>query len=156
MRAISRYTRDYSFRSFRQGAFDWPTMPVDPYPYMPTSSGPSTRTVQFSTCLQMGNPKSEDKARIERFGPYAIAVHEAGHALGLPKFDYSNFVVLLGDQSYSVAHPTIPEAALNYDKEMPHWAPMDNREEEPDCSPHPFDVLAIYALYQNVPLRSFP
>ena len=22
---------------------------------------------------------------------------------------------------------------------------------EPDCSPYPFDVMAIYALYQNVP-----
>ena len=22
---------------------------------------------------------------------------------------------------------------------------------EPDCSPHPFDLLAIFALYQNVP-----
>ena len=129
-------------------------MPVDPYPYMPTSSGSSTRTVQFSTYLQMGNPKSEDKARIEGFGPYAIAVHEAGHALGLSKFDYSNFVVLLGNQSYSVTHPTIPEAALNYDKEMPDWATMNYTE--PDCSPHPFDVPAVYALYQNVPLRSFP
>lgn len=23
--------------------------------------------------------------------------------------------------------------------------------EEPDCAPHPFDVMAIYALYQSVP-----
>ena len=22
---------------------------------------------------------------------------------------------------------------------------------EPDCSPHPFDLMAIYALYQTVP-----
>ena len=25
---------------------------------------------------------------------------------------------------------------------------------EPDCSPHPFDVMAIYALYQRVPRAS--
>ena len=23
--------------------------------------------------------------------------------------------------------------------------------DDPDCSPHPFDVMAIYALYQAVP-----
>ena len=23
-------------------------------------------------------------------------------------------------------------------------------DEEPDCSPHPFDILAIWALYQTV------
>ena len=22
---------------------------------------------------------------------------------------------------------------------------------EPDCSPHPFDIMGIFALYQNVP-----
>ena len=25
-----------------------------------------------------------------------------------------------------------------------------NTSREPDCSPHPFEVLAVYALYQNV------
>ena len=26
---------------------------------------------------------------------------------------------------------------------------MNYRFGEPDCSPHPFDIMAIYALYQN-------
>ena len=25
---------------------------------------------------------------------------------------------------------------------------------EPDCSPHPFDLMAVYALYQTVPIVS--
>ena len=42
--------------------------------------------------------------------------------------------------------------AMNYDHEVPTdwatWAPSPLNE--PDCSPHSFDVMAIYALYQAV------
>lgn len=66
----------------------------------------------------------------------------------------------LWDLPYPVAHPTIPESAVNYDGEAKRRAGwiMSNYSNyvEPDCSPHPFDVLAIYALYQNVPLQSSP
>ena len=54
--------------------------------------------------------------------PYSTFVHEAGHALG-------------------IGHPdkfTFRDSIVNY---------IFN---EPDCSPHPFDILAIYALYQSV------
>ena len=56
------------------------------------------------------------------------------------------------DQAYEVAHPTIPESTLNYDAntEVPDWVPDSYWTMEPDCSPHLFDVMAIYALYQNV------
>ena len=55
-----------------------------------------------------------------------------------------------------MAHPDIPDAVLNYDKEVDENYRI-NRNEckrryrwEADCSPHPFDILAIYALYQTL------
>ena len=77
---------------------------------------------------------------------YQLALHEAGHALGLSSFDYLNFATNLANVSYHVAHPTIPDSVMNYDEEIRQLGEKD----EPDCSPHPFDVMAIYALYQNV------
>ena len=46
-------------------------------------------------------------------------MHEAGHSLDIA-----------GD------HPTVAGSAMN-------------QLSEPDCSPHPFDIMAIYALYQT-------
>ena len=58
-------------------------------------------------------------------------------------------------QPYEVGHPTIPDSVMNYDSKVPNWAgwvPLQASVlDEPDCSPHPFDVIAAYALYQNVP-----
>ena len=58
-----------------------------------------------------------------------------------------------GDVPDEASHPTIPDAAMNYDDDVPDdwatWAPSPLNE--PDCSPHPFDVMAIYALYQADP-----
>ena len=95
--------------------------------------------IQFNACLppptMTANPDDMYKA-------YRTAVHEAGHALGIsaPSLIYSS------------AHPTIPDSVLNYDwnGEVLQGTGKANLY-EPDCSPHPFDVLAIYALYQNKP-----
>ncbi len=35
---------------------------------------------------------------------------------------------------------------MNYDGRIPQISV----EREPDCSPHPFDIMAINALYQTV------
>ena len=40
-----------------------------------------------------------------------------------------------------MAHPTIPDSVMNY---------VNFTRTEPDCSPHPFDIMIIYALYQTV------
>lgn len=44
---------------------------------------------------------------------------------------------------------------MNYDgrakSAFPGWGVLNPGHEEPDCSPHPFDVMAIYALYQSLP-----
>ena len=94
--------------------------------------------VSFNTCL----PKAAGSDPDETYDNYQLMVHEAGHALGLSGFFLTSF------WSYEAAHPTIPDAVMNYDKEVPRQiAPGDHVE--PDCSPHPFDRMAIEALYQN-------
>ena len=54
-----------------------------------------------------------------------------------------------------MAHPDISDAVLNYNDEVDENFRINDRLEmqnrrEPDCSPHPFDTLALYALYQTV------
>ena len=85
-------------------------------------------------------------------------MHEAGHALGLSNVSYVGLVTeplslyawFKRFQPYEAAHPTIPDAVMNYDDEVPdHWAAWaPSPLNEPDCSPHPFDLMAIYSLYQ--------
>ncbi len=101
--------------------------------------------VRFNTC----QPKPVDEDPDTGFSNYSLIVHEAGHALGLSGFSILD--VWQKRQRYEMAHPTIPDVVLNYDYEVP--ANFDNngdRREEADCSPHPFDIMAIYALYQTV------
>ncbi len=114
-------------------------------------------STQFNTCLSNVNPAVA--APDHDYEAYRIAVHEAGHALGLSNFSYAGLVTeplwtfFEEVQPYEAAHPTIPDAVMNYDKGVPEhwatWAPLPLNE--PDCSPHPFDVMAIYALYQADP-----
>ena len=111
-------------------------------PDVPTSG------TQFNTCLPDKNP-SDDNPDLGYFA-YQTAVHEAGHALGLSNFSYSN-LVLSGGQPYHAAHPTIPDSLLNYDSSSGIRYPIRAGFNEPDCSPHPFDVMAIYTLYQTIP-----
>ncbi len=103
------------------------------------------RAVAFNTCMQ-----DAERTLIgtdDSYRPYSVAVHEAGHALGLSWYNIQRL-----DQVYEEQHPTIPDSVMNYDKPGPIRYPnLEDGFDEPDCSPHPFDVLAIYALYQAVP-----
>ena len=74
-----------------------------------------------------------------RFANYRLMVHEAGHALGLSNFDVSEPL-----NEYDIAHPLIPDTVMNYDDRVSLIV------DEPDCSPHPFDVMAVEALYQTL------
>ena len=87
---------------------------------------------------------------------YALMVHEAGHLIGLSGL---NLDVLDTDDArghFEMSHPTLPESVLNYDDQIPHFwdqgiVGMDRQVSwEPDCSPHPFDLMALNALYQTV------
>ena len=44
---------------------------------------------------------------------------------------------------YEASHSTVADSVMNYDGRVGTY--------EPDCSPHPLDIMAIYALYQTVP-----
>ena len=125
--------------------------------------------VRFNTCVSAsGGPKAED----EGFFAYSTMVHEAGHALGLSDWSLKETAIdeiqkkiqelpswarillapfsSIPEHVYEVSHPTIPDSVLNYDHEIADKLEIPTFE-EPDCSPHPFDVMAIHALYQSVP-----
>ncbi len=93
----------------------------------------SNDDVSFNTCQTTSG---------ETFGNYRIMVHEAGHALGLSDFSSLRFL------SSSVAHPSIPDTVMNYDWVVRERLNFPDDWNEPDCSPHPIDIMAIRALYQ--------
>ena len=111
-------------------------------------------SVVFNYCLT-GN--TIDRS-LQHFA-YRTALHEAGHALGTS--GAMIWEIVLKDAQYRRAHPSIPDAVMNYDAKMaenynPNFVNSMGEKVgkwlryEPDCSPHPFDILAIYALYQHV------
>ena len=51
--------------------------------------------------------------------------------------------------SNHAGQPTIPDAVMNYDNLEDIRHPVGSDFFEPDCSPHPFDVMAIFSLYQR-------
>ena len=136
--------------------------------FNPDPSIPSD--VRFNTCVDSSGPKPKDNNSVDSFHAYATAVHEAGHALGVSDLDFNSLLRVLrrgfiaeftpispldpdDAQPYEASHATTPDAVMNYDskaKELfPVWRdlPTVMPHDEPDCSPHPFDIMAIYALY---------
>ena len=120
--------------------------------------------VKFNTCRPNSN-----SANLIRINPdigyyaYETALHEAGHALGLSNVGYALNTIT---QPYHAAHPTIPDSAMNYDDLRDDNDTIWRRKEkirhpasgaqspgivEPDCSPHPFDIMAVRSLYGFVP-----
>ncbi len=110
--------------------------------------------VHFNTCLKRDGSRENVTNTDNRgtFYPYMTVVHEAGHTFGLSGFNYKD--LLRGpERNYVMSHLTIPDTVMNYDDK-----PGENRDPatdehvrfEPDCSPHPFDLMALHALYQTV------
>ena len=104
--------------------------------------------VTFGSCLNGATPRPDDNGKATRSGSqirvtygtyaaYATTVHEAGHALGLSDWTLS----LDEDDRYVASHPVTVDSVMNYDFE----AGVD----EPDCAPHPLDIMAIFSLYQS-------
>ncbi len=81
-------------------------------------------------------------------GLYEVFVHEGGHALGIRD---ASSVAPGWDGDIVLHHPSVYESMMSY--ESPYEPrPGDSSSilpDDPDCSPHPLDVLAIYALYQQ-------
>ena len=101
-------------------------------------------TVRFNECF---NPQVEriltiNDTNYDAYYPYITMVHEAGHALGTSGAVLWEFFA--SDAQYRRAHPSIPDAVMNYNSKI------SGASNEQDCSPHPFDILAIWALYQTV------
>ena len=80
--------------------------------------------VQFNKCATSNNPA------------YATLVHEAGHALGIR---LANDVNDFPDDQYNKAHPFTSDSRETV---------MSYSGLSFGCSPHPFDIMAIYAMYQ--------
>ena len=99
--------------------------------------------VVLGVCIDGTTPKPVDSTDSSHFVAYSIAVHEAGHALGLST--RSLFEIGKNGPYYS-AHPSTADAVMNYDGKTPG---LPSSFSEPDCTPHPLDVLAIHALYQS-------
>ena len=142
---------------------------------------PGLNGVQFNTCMEGTKSRPLDSSKRDTFYAYQLTVHESGHALGLSdwtlggtagSFTVSAFnsivdiinlmdrvlfladlpdipklpeaaAALAADAIYRASHPSTPDSVMNYDGRA--------GVNEPDCSPHPLDIMAIYALYQTEP-----
>lgn len=78
---------------------------------------------------------------------YRTILHEIGHALGSSgSLLLEQLLAVIHERpAYERGHPTLPDAVMNYD-----YMVSDVIGDEPDCWPHPLDVLAIMALYQTI------
>ena len=109
-------------------------------------------TTRFGRCPQRtptSNQPEPDNPDYEYEG-HRLVLHETLHAFGLTGFrpnDLIDFKKLL----YEETHAVIPDSVLNYDRNIHGAYPeVTATYMEPDCAPHPFDVMALFALYQNV------
>ena len=114
----------------------------------PSTSKPNRLTIptaRFNQCLPSTIP-----GHTPDFAVYELALHEAGHAFGLTSFSF-DILINHRKQLYENTHATIPDLVMNYDEHIKefHEGLTDERS-EPDCYPHPLDIMALYALYQNV------
>ena len=92
--------------------------------------------IVFNTCLASAGANNKN------FQNYKLMVHEAGHALGMSGYSIINIkdIITGGDLTYERAHPNKDPALVTV---------MDYNWDK-DCSPHPLDIMAIYALYQKI------
>ncbi|MCY3748012.1 MAG: fibronectin type III domain-containing protein [Chloroflexi bacterium] len=81
-------------------------------------------------------------------GAYEVLVHEAGHVLGIRD---ARSVVAGWDNDIVYHHPSIYESVMSYERVALRTTGVTNSSlpDDPDCSPHPLDVLAIFAMYQQ-------
>ena len=97
--------------------------------------------------LELPAPNSRFNKCLNSSDDYGSAfqaiIHEVGHVIGVSGATDGN--------SYQRGHPSVADSVVNYDKTvLPSIDPMDAMDQrEPDCSPYPFDVMAVFALYQT-------
>ena len=82
----------------------------------------------------------------ESIGTYETLIHEAGHALGIRNASS----VASGWHRNLWHHPSTYESLMSYEGIVLRTGLSASQlPDDPDCSPHPLDVLAIFALYQQ-------
>ena len=102
--------------------------------------------VRFNTCLLAGHTQVNERNTDQGiYYLYSTMLHEGGHMLGLSGFDLKK----LAKADYEMSHPTIPDTVMNYDYEVSLNTSSETIRWEPDCSPHPFDLMALHILYQT-------
>jgi len=85
-------------------------------------------SVAFNTCLGSGAD----------YGKYKLMVHEAAHAVGLSGFAFTSLTTK--NAKFVMSHATIPlDTIMDYDIAT-----------EKACSPYPWDIMAVSALYQGI------
>ncbi len=73
-------------------------------------------------------------------------MHEGGHALGIRNVRSLS----CGWDGNLWHHPSIYESIMSYEGLVLRTGLSASQlPNDPDCSPHPLDVLAVYALYQQ-------
>ena len=88
-------------------------------------------SVIFNTCIGSEDSKSG-------YYHYKLMMHEAAHAIGLSGFSW--FSLGTDDTRFRMSHATIGDV---------DDVVIDNKYDY-DCSPHPWDIMAVSALYQGI------
>ena len=85
-----------------------------------------------------------NKCQISNHLAYESLVHEAGHALGI------GCVVVGKRTDFNIHHPAFSNALYNKSgSDFSRITAMSwNFDAGLRCTPHPFDIMAIYAMYQ--------
>ncbi len=73
---------------------------------------------------------------------YELMVHESGHAVGIMGFLHQNNALHYTLNEHQSHSTLVTESVMAYSKNNPYFGYK--------CSPYPFDIMAMYALYQTV------
>lgn len=84
----------------------------------------------------------------EDYQAHETLVHEAGHAIGISPFDNDDIDDDDADRTYKEAHPFPRDSVYSV---MVSRIPPAGQTLAPahSCSPHPLDIMAIYAMYKS-------
>ncbi|MDE2817892.1 MAG: fibronectin type III domain-containing protein [Chloroflexota bacterium] len=94
---------------------------------------------RFNTCP--GWTISDD-----RYRAYWVMLHEAGHVLGIRGGEWEREEWA----AWTASHPTVSDSVMSYkERNLKAYDSTLILPREPNCSPYPLDILAIYALYQS-------
>ena len=134
---------------------------------------PNTASIQFNACpsgknsayrtllheaghaLGLSDAAVPENAK-QIFNDFRSKIHQFikrffdATVLGILNRIIENTVGELPERTYETSHPSIADSVMNYDYEVQQN--LDNNgawvRNEPDCWPHPFDIMAINSIYQ--------